>query len=68
MGVGGVPVSVLGRELVRGGGLDGVNPACGSVSLSAVNMEREGGERTGNGELALTLQESRVGSDELLRL
>lgn len=44
-----VPVLVLGRELVGGGGLDGVDPA-------------------GDGELALTLQESRVGSNELLRL
>lgn len=44
-----VPVSILGRKLVGGGGLDGVDPA-------------------GDGKLALTLQESRVGSDELLRL
>lgn len=44
-----VPVSILGRKLVGGGGLDSVNPA-------------------GDGELALTLQESRVGSNELLRL
>lgn len=44
-----VPVSVLGRQLVGGRGLDGVDPA-------------------GDGELSLALQESRVGSNELLRL
>ena len=44
-----VPVSILGRELVGGRGLDSVNPA-------------------GDGELALTLQESRVGGNELLSL
>jgi hypothetical protein len=44
-----VPVSILGRKLVGGRGLDSVNPA-------------------GDGELSLTLQESRVSRDELLRL
>lgn len=44
-----VPVSILGRKLVGGRGLDSVNPS-------------------GDGELSLTLQESRVGRDELLRL
>ena len=44
-----IPISVLRRKLVGGGGLDSINPA-------------------GDGELALTLQESGVGSNELLRL
>lgn len=44
-----VPVSILGGKLVRGRGLDSVDPA-------------------GDGELSLTLQESRVSRDELLRL
>lgn len=44
-----VPVSILGRKLIGGRGLDSVNPA-------------------GDGELALTLQESRVGGNELLSL
>lgn len=44
-----VPVNVLGRQLLGGTSLDGVNPAR-------------------NGQLALTLQESSVGDDELLGL
>lgn len=43
------PVNVLGRQLLGGTSLDGVNP-------------------TRDGQLALALQESSIGSDELLRL
>lgn len=73
------PVGVLGRHLLSGAGLDGVNPTWGTVTL-AVDIEGpkeesvEGGKcvsaevLTGNGQLSLTLQESSVCVDEFVRL
>ena len=60
------PVNVLGRELLGDASLDGVDPAC-SWSEACGNC-REMNVHTRNGQLALALQESRIGGDELLRL
>jgi hypothetical protein len=75
-----VPVDRLRWELLGGAGLDRVNPTC-DIALASAQLKitslpppavaTEGGEekiRTWDRELSLSLQESRVCVDELLRL
>jgi hypothetical protein len=65
------PVDVLGRHLLGGTGLDGIDPTCSEAVLEAVPSlvaYRRSGELTGHRELALTLQERRVGRCRLLAL
>jgi hypothetical protein len=62
------PVNVQRGELLGGTGLDGVNPTWKRSALFEGLVSQAGWEHTRDGELALTLQESAVGVDELLRL
>jgi hypothetical protein len=64
------PIDGLGREFLRWAGLDGINPTWGkriskSISQAEGWMVRN---HTRNGKLSLSLQESGVRLDELLRL
>ena len=68
------PVDILGGKLLGGAGLDQLNPSCAwlagrKLAWARGPLGRNGeGRQTRDGELALALQESRVGIDELLRL
>lgn len=64
------PVGILGRHLLGGAGLDGVNPTWWNGVLAAGRglLLSKGLIRTRNGQLSLTLQERSVGVDELVRL
>ena len=69
------PVGVLRGEFVAVGGFDSVDPACKVVSEMVLKEKRAGKKavvqedrHTGDLEFALTLQEGRVGFDELLSL
>lgn len=57
------PVNVLRRQLLGIAGLDGINPTCSDrVRRAFVRRDRRcSGKLTGHRELALALQESRVG-------
>jgi len=66
------PIDVLGRELLGDTSLDRVNPACdagdSTVSQPTPRTERSEVGLTRDGQLALSLQESGIRIDELVRL
>jgi len=63
------PVGFLWRKLLRGASLDELNPACTKPLSENFRCHRVAGKiHTRNGELALALQKSTIGLDELLRL
>lgn len=63
------PVDVLGGHLLGGAGLDGINPTCCRELADCLIHRFWGSSKpTGNGQLALALQESSIGVDELVGL
>lgn len=64
------PVNVLRRQLLGAAGLDSVNPTCQRTWSASGSRLRTAqvSKLTGNGQLALALQESSIGVDELVRL
>lgn len=66
------PVDVLGGHLLGGTSLDGVDPACWyrqqRSPMQGIGQEEGWNVLTGNGKLALALQESRVCRHKLVGL